>query len=139
MWLLYLILAIASSRNVVAFPQDENGGNAEVEPVSNTFVDGFIFDGPVNGRFTRPEDSTTARITTSSSTTTATTTTTSAVDPQFDNCVRVCPTTPEYNPVCGTDNVDYDNPGQLSCAVTCGKQDISINYYGKCSSKIRVG
>ena len=29
--------------------------------------------------------------------------------------------TPEYNPVCGSDNVEYDNPGRLNCASACGK------------------
>lgn len=30
----------------------------------------------------------------------------------------------EYNPVCGTDNVDYTNPGGLGCAQRCGKGKI---------------
>lgn len=30
-------------------------------------------------------------------------------------------TTNEYNPVCGSDQIDYKNPGQLSCASMCGK------------------
>ncbi|XP_053604565.1 uncharacterized protein LOC128671817 isoform X1 [Plodia interpunctella] len=35
-------------------------------------------------------------------------------------CLRNCPVTPEYNPVCGTDNVTYTNPGRLGCAQACG-------------------
>ncbi|XP_059049966.1 uncharacterized protein LOC131844976 isoform X2 [Achroia grisella] len=36
-------------------------------------------------------------------------------------CIRSCPVTPEYNPVCGTDSVTYQNPGRLECAKNCGK------------------
>nr|AAV91424.1 protease inhibitor 1 [Lonomia obliqua] len=35
-------------------------------------------------------------------------------------CIRNCPVTSEYNPVCGTDNVTYTNPGRLTCAQSCG-------------------
>lgn len=34
--------------------------------------------------------------------------------------------TTEYNPVCGTDNVDYTNPGGLGCAGRCGKGTIYL-------------
>lgn len=47
-------------------------------------------------------------------------------------CVRNCPTTPEYNPVCGSDRVTYNNPGHLHCEQQCGKGKtdfISISLY----------
>ncbi|XP_049872663.1 uncharacterized protein LOC126371422 [Pectinophora gossypiella] len=37
-----------------------------------------------------------------------------------DACIRACPVTPEYNPVCGTNLVQYSNPGRLVCARSCG-------------------
>ncbi|XP_022114172.2 uncharacterized protein LOC110992598 [Pieris rapae] len=35
-------------------------------------------------------------------------------------CQRNCPGTAEYNPVCGSNGKDYDNPGRLYCAQMCG-------------------
>lgn len=35
-------------------------------------------------------------------------------------CMRSCPVTSEFNPVCGSNNVTYTNPGRLECAQTCG-------------------
>ncbi|KAI5636274.1 hypothetical protein NE865_11038 [Phthorimaea operculella] len=35
-------------------------------------------------------------------------------------CIRSCPVTSEYNPVCGSNNVTYSNPGRLECAKFCG-------------------
>ncbi|XP_046385102.1 translation initiation factor IF-2-like [Ischnura elegans] len=43
-----------------------------------------------------------------------------------------CPSTPEYNPVCGTDGVSYGNPGKLNCARVCGRT-VSILHYGNCT------
>ncbi|KAG6446028.1 hypothetical protein O3G_MSEX004213 [Manduca sexta] len=42
------------------------------------------------------------------------------VSPSYQDCLRGCPVTPEYNPVCGTDRVTYNNPGRLMCAQACG-------------------
>lgn len=36
-------------------------------------------------------------------------------------CETNCLTTPQYNPVCGTDMVTYNNIGRLDCAARCGK------------------
>ncbi|XP_015604242.1 four-domain proteases inhibitor isoform X2 [Cephus cinctus] len=48
-------------------------------------------------------------------------------------CQDNCPTTPEYNPICGTDGVVYSNPGKLSCARRCGKS-VELSHYGPCPS-----
>nr|ABG72718.1 protease inhibitor-like protein [Antheraea mylitta] len=39
----------------------------------------------------------------------------------LDECKRSCPVTPEYNPVCGTNNETFSNPGRLICAQACGE------------------
>lgn len=36
-------------------------------------------------------------------------------------CERTCRTTPEYNPVCGDDNVTYRNINRFKCTQQCGK------------------
>ncbi|XP_045769162.1 serine protease inhibitor dipetalogastin-like isoform X2 [Maniola jurtina] len=61
-------------------------------------------------------------------TTTAASTTTSN---NLQACMLLCPTTPEYNPVCGTDRVTYDNPGKLACAQWCGK-DVQVSRRSPC-------
>ncbi|CAH2046957.1 unnamed protein product, partial [Iphiclides podalirius] len=45
-------------------------------------------------------------------------------DPAVQDCIRSCPVTAEYNPVCGTNSVTYPNPGRLMCAQACG---VSVN------------
>ncbi|XP_063362792.1 mucin-2-like [Cydia amplana] len=57
-------------------------------------------------------------VTTSTTTVRPTTTDRSLLDLVI--CIRACPTTSEYNPVCGTNNVTYNNPGALQCARNCG-------------------
>lgn len=51
------------------------------------------------------------------------TTTESPNKPQITtpNCERSCQVTPEFNPVCGSDFVNYSNIGRLKCAQMCGK------------------
>ncbi|XP_018361857.1 PREDICTED: uncharacterized protein LOC108760403 [Trachymyrmex cornetzi] len=114
----YLLLITAWPFIITAFSQ--NLDNARVEMAQ---VDGFIFDGPVasesNGR--------------QEITSTSTTTTSSILNNIYDACVINCPVTSEYNPVCGTDNADYVNPGSLGCAKRCGRE-VVLNYYGRCST-----
>ncbi|XP_033308144.1 uncharacterized protein LOC117209832 [Bombus bifarius] len=134
MWQFCLALAIASSRSVIAFPQNDGlaGGKVEIQTIPSTFsVDGFVFDGPADGR----NVATTA--TTTSSATPSTTTEDASFDSRYNRCIATCLTTSEYNPVCGSDDVEYSNPGQLSCASACGK-DVTLTHYGKCrTTKIR--
>lgn len=40
--------------------------------------------------------------------------------PQTQSCIQSCPRTNEYNPICGTNQVSYDNVGHLNCAQMCG-------------------
>ncbi|KAK9710354.1 Kazal-type serine protease inhibitor domain [Popillia japonica] len=49
------------------------------------------------------------------------------------DCIRNCKTTPQYNPICGSDNVTYDNEGKLNCAIDCSGQDIQVKFLGTCS------
>ncbi|KAJ2951039.1 hypothetical protein O0L34_g5415 [Tuta absoluta] len=46
-------------------------------------------------------------------------------------CIRSCPVTSEYNPVCGSNNVTYSNPGRLECAKFCGV-DVSLRRNSAC-------
>ncbi|KAH8365484.1 hypothetical protein KR093_001270 [Drosophila rubida] len=50
------------------------------------------------------------------------TTTTAAptASPRVLACIQSCPATSEYNPICGSDNVNYYNGGRFDCAVRCG-------------------
>lgn len=50
-------------------------------------------------------------------------TTTTTASPEYRSCFSNCRTTPEYNPVCGTNGVTYDSAGRLSCARRCGTSE----------------
>lgn len=41
-------------------------------------------------------------------------------DPDVHRCIKNCPLTQEFNPVCGTNGVTFKNPGYLLCAQMCG-------------------
>ncbi|CAK9807394.1 hypothetical protein ANTQUA_LOCUS5181 [Anthophora quadrimaculata] len=151
MWFFYIALAVAWSGGVIAFPQND-ASDGSVSPQSVFRADGFVFDGPVNDQrdITNAPSSTSGdRISTPGSTSSSSPSSLSSSLPlsstippsnaELDQCVATCPTTPEYNPVCGSDNAIYDNIGKLRCAATCGK-DVSLQYYGRCmTTKIRGG
>ncbi|XP_013173268.1 PREDICTED: uncharacterized protein LOC106121974 [Papilio xuthus] len=61
-------------------------------------------------------------------------TTTTESDSQR-RCIASCPTTPEYNPVCGTNNVTYQNIGKLECAKYCGI-DVELKRLSPCPKPI---
>lgn len=47
-------------------------------------------------------------------------TTTTTPSPAFRSCVSNCPSINNYNPVCGSNGVTYDNQYKLECARRCG-------------------
>ncbi|CAK9794612.1 hypothetical protein ANTPLA_LOCUS48 [Anthophora plagiata] len=143
MWFFYIALAVVWSGGVIAFPQNE-ASDGSVSSQSVFRVDGFVFDGPVNGQrdtTIAPSSTSGDRISTSASTSSSSPLS-STIPPsnvELDQCVATCPTTPEYNPVCGSDNAIYDNIGKLHCAAACGKA-VTLQYYGRCmTTKIRGG
>ncbi|XP_058123069.1 inactive histone-lysine N-methyltransferase 2E-like [Anopheles ziemanni] len=48
-------------------------------------------------------------------------------------CIQNTVAVQTNEPVCGTDGVTYSNRGKLRCARTCGKDDLEIRAYGKCT------
>ncbi|KAJ8716548.1 hypothetical protein PYW07_003175 [Mythimna separata] len=74
--------------------------------------------------------------------TTTTSTTTEAVpttlSPTVLNCIRRCPVTSEYNPVCGTDDLTYNNEGHLHCAAFCGVE-VSFKHKSRCFDEFDLG
>ncbi|KAM8710967.1 hypothetical protein ACLKA7_017580 [Drosophila subpalustris] len=50
---------------------------------------------------------------------------------QFLDCYGRCPTTAEYNPVCGSDRQLYRNEQKFNCARFCGA-DVQIVRRGSC-------
>lgn len=68
----------------------------------------------------RPNTPSNPRPTTARPTLTGSTVAIPGNQPHIPDCVFFCPTTPEYNPVCGTDDVTYTNMSKLRCAQRCG-------------------
>uniref|UniRef100_A0A336KWY9 CSON001626 protein n=1 Tax=Culicoides sonorensis TaxID=179676 RepID=A0A336KWY9_CULSO len=46
--------------------------------------------------------------------------TTTTLSPQTLDCIRLCPKIYQYNPICGSNGVAYDNQSHLNCARKCG-------------------
>lgn len=44
------------------------------------------------------------------------------VSPRIQNCLKTCPVTSEYNPVCGSNGQIYNNRNYLRCAQFCGSE-----------------
>ncbi|GAB1866523.1 Kazal-like domain-containing protein [Camponotus japonicus] len=112
-----LTIIAASPFFIAAFPQAD-----------------FVFDGPVATPSNGQRTTSTFTTTVASRNENSTTTTTPQSVNQYNACIISCPVTTEYNPVCGTDNVDYTNPGGLGCAGRCGKE-VTLQYYGRCSTR----
>ncbi|CAB3223451.1 unnamed protein product [Arctia plantaginis] len=55
--------------------------------------------------------------------------------PSQKQCEQTCPTTSEYNRVCGTNSVTYGNPGRFDCARNCGVA-VSVLRKGTCPNDI---
>ncbi|KAJ2950032.1 hypothetical protein O0L34_g11370 [Tuta absoluta] len=53
--------------------------------------------------------------------------------PAKRQCVQDCQTTSEYNPVCGSDNITYINPGKFVCARNCGI-NVFVQRRGRCGN-----
>ncbi|XP_023247483.1 turripeptide Gsp9.3 [Copidosoma floridanum] len=47
-----------------------------------------------------------------------------------------CPTTFDYNPVCGVDGVTYTNVGTLGCHNSCRGTLVGIAHKGECGKKL---
>ncbi|KRK00654.1 uncharacterized protein LOC6532200 isoform X1 [Drosophila yakuba] len=54
------------------------------------------------------------------STTPANTVQATTQSPRYFACFHSCPATSEYNPICGSDNVNYYNENKFNCALNCG-------------------
>ncbi|XP_017782351.1 PREDICTED: uncharacterized protein LOC108566795 [Nicrophorus vespilloides] len=63
-------------------------------------------------------------------------TTTTTPSPAYTRCLSSCASTPQYNPVCGSNRVTYDNIGRLNCARRCGS-DVTMLFNGTCGSRRR--
>ncbi|XP_032595225.1 uncharacterized protein LOC6567123 [Drosophila grimshawi] len=53
--------------------------------------------------------------------------------PRYLACIQSCPATSEYNPICGSDNINYYNSGRFNCAVLCGRNVRNL-HLGICST-----
>ncbi|XP_055372018.1 uncharacterized protein LOC129606000 isoform X2 [Condylostylus longicornis] len=56
---------------------------------------------------------------------------------QVRDCLNACPTTNEYNPVCGSDQISYGNVQKLECASRCG-QNVQVTRQGRCALRDQI-
>ncbi|KAL0269339.1 UNVERIFIED_CONTAM: hypothetical protein PYX00_007109 [Menopon gallinae] len=52
-----------------------------------------------------------------------------------EDCLKNCPQTFQYNPVCGSDFLNYHNIAALKCAQLCGKS-VRFAHYGICGRSL---
>lgn len=57
----------------------------------------------------------------------------SSLPPNYSTCMDNCRVITSYNPVCGTDNVTYNNRQRLNCAINCGLR-IEMAFTGACQA-----
>ncbi|XP_026733169.1 GATA zinc finger domain-containing protein 14-like isoform X2 [Trichoplusia ni] len=57
----------------------------------------------------------------------------STESPTQRKCIEDCAATSEYNPICGTNNVTYVNPGNFICARNCGVV-VYLQKQGRCDA-----
>ncbi|KAK4881830.1 hypothetical protein RN001_005149 [Aquatica leii] len=50
-------------------------------------------------------------------------------------CEDRCQITPQYNPVCGSNDMTYSNHARLLCAKRCGR-NVDLAHYGVCTSSL---
>ncbi|XP_022828176.1 mucin-2-like [Spodoptera litura] len=60
------------------------------------------------------------------------------LSPEIESCIESCPSTPEFNPVCGTNGETYPNEGKLFCAKSCGV-NVEIRRRSACPPPIDNG
>ncbi|XP_055842462.1 uncharacterized protein LOC129909401 [Episyrphus balteatus] len=51
----------------------------------------------------------------------------------YFDCISKCPTTAQYDPICGSDSVNYHNLGRLNCAAGCGVE-VTMVRSGTCTT-----
>ncbi|XP_013115640.1 uncharacterized protein LOC106093172 [Stomoxys calcitrans] len=63
--------------------------------------------------------------------------TVTTASPQHLECIRQCPTTSEYNPICASNRQMYGNEQKFNCARNCGA-DIQIVRRGSCEGLVQM-
>ncbi|XP_044258802.1 uncharacterized protein LOC123007518 [Tribolium madens] len=134
-----------SSRQRGGFDWDEPpdyDNNFNNRPISNTFnwnprrvenQDSFIFEDDFENRnfVTTPRPTFQAFRRTTQRTPSSTIAIPGMGTPRTP-CEDRCLSTPEYNPVCGDDNMTYFSMHRLNCARRCGKK-VSMKHMGACT------